>query len=268
GKEVGKGVRAVKNKGGCANGKSVKKTRFSKRLNAFGDQNANDDWNDDINVIEPSSPIGENENIMYDAGDSSQPSGHGHVMAFDEKEGMVTFEKDDEKITFKMPHKMEASNRIDFKDINTDSILPFVLGSNDDRGKTYYSDSLTLGPEYREEESIRKEIHHLMKLEREAKRHKEEVTKTHLLEDKQIPSVVVFDEVFSIWKAFEGNARDLGSFGEETDKTTDLHQHLSRLCSQQLKTASHITRDAVTFHTKTTSQDLKTASECTTQPII
>ncbi|GJX85297.1 hypothetical protein Tco_0336071 [Tanacetum coccineum] len=70
---------------------------------------------------------------------------------------------------------MEASNRIDFKDINTDSILPFVLGSNDNRGKTYYSDSLTLGPEYREDESISKDIRHLMKFEREAKRHKREV---------------------------------------------------------------------------------------------
>ncbi|GJV41406.1 hypothetical protein Tco_1419846 [Tanacetum coccineum] len=50
--------------------------------------------------------------------------------------------------------------------------------------------------------------------------------KAHLLEDKQIPSVGLFDEVFSIWKAFEGNTRDLGSFGEETDKTTDLHQNL------------------------------------------
>ncbi|GJV52069.1 protein kinase-like domain, concanavalin A-like lectin/glucanase domain protein [Tanacetum coccineum] len=97
-------------------------------------------------------------------------------LVYDQEEGTVTFEKDDEKITFMMPHKMEASNHIDFKDINTDSIPPFVLESNDDRGKTYYSDSLTLGPEYREDESISKEIRHLMKLEREAKRHKEEVT--------------------------------------------------------------------------------------------
>ncbi|GKC18559.1 hypothetical protein Tco_1020709 [Tanacetum coccineum] len=28
----------------------------------------------------------------------------------------------------------------------------------------------------------------------------------------------------SIWKAFGGNTRDLGSLGEETNKTTDLHQ--------------------------------------------
>ncbi|GJU42507.1 protein kinase-like domain, concanavalin A-like lectin/glucanase domain protein [Tanacetum coccineum] len=97
-------------------------------------------------------------------------------LVYDQEEGTVTFEKDNEKITFKMPHKMEAFNHIDFKDVNTDSIPPFVLENNDDRGKTYYSDSLTLGPEYREDESISKEIRHLMKLEREAKRHKGEVT--------------------------------------------------------------------------------------------
>ncbi|GJY24174.1 hypothetical protein Tco_0397832 [Tanacetum coccineum] len=43
--------------------------------------------------------------------------------------------------------------------------------------------------------------------------------KAHLLEDKQIPSV----EIFSTWMAFGGNTRDLGSFGQETDKTTTLH---------------------------------------------
>ncbi|GJS82818.1 hypothetical protein Tco_0749359 [Tanacetum coccineum] len=48
--------------------------------------------------------------------------------------------------------------------------------------------------------------------------------KTHLLEDKQIPNVRVFDEIFSTWMAFRGNTRDLCSFGEETDDTTDLHQ--------------------------------------------
>ncbi|GKE50369.1 protein kinase-like domain, concanavalin A-like lectin/glucanase domain protein, partial [Tanacetum coccineum] len=97
-------------------------------------------------------------------------------LVYDKEEETVTFEEDNEKITFMMPHKMEECNHIDFKDINTDSITPFVLGSNDDSGKTYYSDSLTLGFEYREDESISKEIRHLMKLEREAKRHKGEVT--------------------------------------------------------------------------------------------
>ncbi|GJW74428.1 protein kinase-like domain, concanavalin A-like lectin/glucanase domain protein [Tanacetum coccineum] len=97
-------------------------------------------------------------------------------LVYDQEEGMVTFEKDCEEITFKMPHKMELSNHIDFKNINTDSIPPFVLGSNDAHGKTYYSDSLTLGFEYKGDESISKEIRHLMILEIEAKRHKGEVT--------------------------------------------------------------------------------------------
>ncbi|GJZ00812.1 hypothetical protein Tco_0518241 [Tanacetum coccineum] len=79
-------------------------------------------------------------------------------LVYDQEEGTVTFKKDNKKITFKMPHKMEAFNHKDFKDVNTDSIPPFVLKNNDDRGKTYYSDSLTLGPEYREDESISKEI--------------------------------------------------------------------------------------------------------------
>ncbi|GJV28366.1 hypothetical protein Tco_1384814 [Tanacetum coccineum] len=35
--------------------------------------------------------------------------------------------------------------------------------------------------------------------------------------------------VFSIWKAFGGNTCDLDSFGEETDKTTDLHQNLLKI---------------------------------------
>ncbi|GJR06938.1 putative reverse transcriptase domain-containing protein [Tanacetum coccineum] len=62
--------------------------------------------------------------------------------------------------------------------------------------------------------------------------------KAYLLEDKQISSVGVFDEVFRIWKAFGGNTRDLGSFGEETYETTDLHQHCSRIFLQWLETAS------------------------------
>ncbi|GJZ28315.1 hypothetical protein Tco_0572962, partial [Tanacetum coccineum] len=50
--------------------------------------------------------------------------------------------------------------------------------------------------------------------------------KAYLLEDKQISSVGGFDEVFSTWMTFGGNIRDLGSFGEETEEITDLHQIL------------------------------------------
>ncbi|GJX62600.1 hypothetical protein Tco_0295500 [Tanacetum coccineum] len=73
-----------------------------------------------------------------------------------------------------------------------------------------------------------------------------------------------FRPVFIIWKVFGGNTRDLCSFREETDKTTDLHQHLLRISTQQLETASQITRDTVITHTKTALQDLKTVSECMT----
>nr|GEX32511.1 protein kinase-like domain, concanavalin A-like lectin/glucanase domain protein [Tanacetum cinerariifolium] len=52
----------------------------------------------------------------------------------DQEEGTVTFKKDNKKITFKMPHKMEAFNHIDFKDVNTDSIPPFVHENKDDVG--------------------------------------------------------------------------------------------------------------------------------------
>ncbi|GJU10817.1 zf-CCHC domain-containing protein [Tanacetum coccineum] len=68
-------------------------------------------------------------------------------IVYDREEETVIFEKDNEKITFNMPYKMEMFNHIDFKDVNTDSIPPFVLENNNDRGKTYYSDSLTLGPD-------------------------------------------------------------------------------------------------------------------------
>ncbi|GKA93098.1 hypothetical protein Tco_0815084 [Tanacetum coccineum] len=53
--------------------------------------------------------------------------------------------------------------------------------------------------------------------------------KAHLLEDKQMSSVGVFDEVFCTWMTFGGNTRDLGSFGEETDEITDLHQILEEV---------------------------------------
>ncbi|GJY17850.1 hypothetical protein Tco_0389341, partial [Tanacetum coccineum] len=35
--------------------------------------------------------------------------------------------------------------------------------------------------------------------------------------------------VFSTWMAFGGNTRHSGSFGEETDEITDLHQILEKV---------------------------------------
>ncbi|GKF71699.1 hypothetical protein Tco_0207813 [Tanacetum coccineum] len=37
------------------------------------------------------------------------------------------------------------------------------------------------------------------------------------------------DEVFNTWIEFGGNTRDLGSFGEETDEITNLHQILEQI---------------------------------------
>ncbi|GJX18793.1 protein kinase-like domain, concanavalin A-like lectin/glucanase domain protein [Tanacetum coccineum] len=42
------------------------------------------------------------------------------------------FEKDKEKIVLKMPHKMEMFKRIDFIDVKTDRVPPFVIESDDD----------------------------------------------------------------------------------------------------------------------------------------
>ncbi|GKF39177.1 hypothetical protein Tco_0119238, partial [Tanacetum coccineum] len=65
------------------------------------------------------------------------------------------------------------------------------------------------------------------------------------------------DEIHMTW----------GSFGEETDKNMDLHQHLSRNSTQRLETASQFTRDSVTNPTMTGSQDFTTVSDRTTSPI-
>ncbi|GJV91393.1 hypothetical protein Tco_1539206, partial [Tanacetum coccineum] len=46
-------------------------------------------------------------------------------LVYDKEEGTITFEKDKEKIMFKMPHKMEMFKHIDFTDIKTDH--PYLL---------------------------------------------------------------------------------------------------------------------------------------------
>ncbi|GJT40152.1 MAK10-like protein [Tanacetum coccineum] len=91
------------------------------------------------------------------------------------KEGTITFEKDKEKIVFKMPHKMEMFKRIDFTDIRTNRIPPFAIESDDDKNKkTHYSDSLDLGPEYKHDENVCRAIRSLIGMK--AKRNKGEVT--------------------------------------------------------------------------------------------
>ncbi|GJU90012.1 hypothetical protein Tco_1302435 [Tanacetum coccineum] len=80
-------------------------------------------------------------------------------LVYDREEGTITFEKDKEKIVFKMPHKMELFKHIDFTDIKTDRIPLFVIESdNDSNRKTHYSDSLDLGPEYKHDENVCRSI--------------------------------------------------------------------------------------------------------------
>ncbi|GJW06221.1 MAK10-like protein [Tanacetum coccineum] len=76
-------------------------------------------------------------------------------LIYDREEGTITFEKDKEKIMFKMPHKMEMFKHIDFTDIKTDHIPPFAIESDDDSSeKTHYSNGLDLGSEYKHDENV------------------------------------------------------------------------------------------------------------------
>nr|GEV55374.1 hypothetical protein [Tanacetum cinerariifolium] len=86
-------------------------------------------------------------------------------LVYNKEEGTIMFKKGNEKITFKMPHKIERFKHIDFKEIKIDCIPPVVIeGNDDDQLKTHYSDSLKLGPTYRRDKSVTKAIQCLMKM--------------------------------------------------------------------------------------------------------
>nr|GEV41589.1 hypothetical protein [Tanacetum cinerariifolium] len=96
-------------------------------------------------------------------------------LVHDIEQRTITFEKDKEKIVFKMPHKMEMFKHIDFTDIKTDHIPLFVIESDDDSSrKTHYFDSLDLGPEYKHDKNVCRAIRSLIAMK--AKRSKGEVT--------------------------------------------------------------------------------------------
>ncbi|GJW06532.1 protein kinase-like domain, concanavalin A-like lectin/glucanase domain protein [Tanacetum coccineum] len=88
------------------------------------------------------------------------------TLTYDKEEGTVMFEKNDERVTFKMPHKIKRFK--DMEDLNTDNIPPFFVASKGDEEKeegyvcrkrmTHYSDCLKLGPEYKRDEGIIKTI--------------------------------------------------------------------------------------------------------------
>ncbi|GJR23143.1 hypothetical protein Tco_0971670 [Tanacetum coccineum] len=100
--------------------------------------------------------------------------------------------------------------------------------------------------------------------------------KAHLFEEKQIPGVGVFDEVYFAfgkhleeihvtWAHFEKKRTRLRTY------TNIAQEFLYSGWSWRHKynvTPSQIQRDAVTMKTKTASLDLMTASEHTIHPII
>ncbi|GJX17960.1 hypothetical protein Tco_0218792 [Tanacetum coccineum] len=61
----------------------------------------------------------------------------------------------------------------------------------------------------------------------------EEDMEDHVLKlrekEQMITKLMKYMVVFSTWMAFGGNIRDLGSFGEETNESTDLHQILEEV---------------------------------------
>ncbi|GJT37151.1 hypothetical protein Tco_0937016 [Tanacetum coccineum] len=84
-------------------------------------------------------------------------------LVYNKEEGTIVFERDNEKIVFKMPYKMDMFKHIDFAYISTDCIPPFVIKSdNDNCEKTHYLDSLDLGPEYKYDEYVCRGIQSFM----------------------------------------------------------------------------------------------------------
>ncbi|GJY99712.1 hypothetical protein Tco_0517142 [Tanacetum coccineum] len=86
-------------------------------------------------------------------------------LVYDKDKGTITFLKDKENITFKMPHKMKRFKHIDREILKTDNIPPLIItGDDSDQEKTHYSDSLNLGPAYRRDKSVTKAIQCLIKM--------------------------------------------------------------------------------------------------------
>ncbi|GJU74036.1 hypothetical protein Tco_1265441 [Tanacetum coccineum] len=52
-------------------------------------------------------------------------------LIYDKKEGTVAFTEDNERLIFKMPHKMEMFKNVNFMGVSTDRIPPSVIGGDD-----------------------------------------------------------------------------------------------------------------------------------------
>ncbi|GKA80152.1 hypothetical protein Tco_0786748 [Tanacetum coccineum] len=97
-------------------------------------------------------------------------------LVYNEKEGTIMFEQDDENITFKMPHTMEIFKQTRLMGLSTDSIPPFAYEENFSHERTYYYQSLLIGDKYKQDGGDRRGIRHLIRLEKEMMDNKGEVT--------------------------------------------------------------------------------------------
>ncbi|GKC03419.1 hypothetical protein Tco_0995029 [Tanacetum coccineum] len=79
-------------------------------------------------------------------------------LVYNKEKGTVMFRKNDEKITFKMPHTMKIFRQTKLIGLNTDSIPPFAHEENFGHGRTYYYQSLLIGEEYKQEGGDRRGI--------------------------------------------------------------------------------------------------------------
>ncbi|GJR50552.1 hypothetical protein Tco_1401073 [Tanacetum coccineum] len=84
--------------------------------------------------------------------------------------------------------------------------------------------------------------------------------KAYLLEDKQIPSVGVFDEVFRFGRHLEEIRVTWAYLEKKRTRLRTNTKTLEDLCSQSLETTSPTLHDAVTTHLVTASQSFMTAS--------
>ncbi|GKB89191.1 protein kinase-like domain, concanavalin A-like lectin/glucanase domain protein [Tanacetum coccineum] len=87
-------------------------------------------------------------------------------LVYNKGEGMVMFEQNDEKITFKMPHTMEIFRQTKLIGLSTDSIPPFAHKENFGHGRMHYYQSLLIGDEYKQDGGDRRGIRHLMRLKK------------------------------------------------------------------------------------------------------
>nr|GEY26056.1 hypothetical protein [Tanacetum cinerariifolium] len=97
-------------------------------------------------------------------------------LVHNKEEGTIAFNKDDERITFEMPHTLEIFKQTRLQGLRTNLIPSATYEDNYGHGRIHYCQSLLLGDEYMQDTSNKRGIRHLMKLEREMMKGQEKVT--------------------------------------------------------------------------------------------